>query len=85
MSDHNNISVERELHDLSTHKDWNVIIEEDESQEEFSTENEDVDNVDTEPVLIKVKSYDLPKAVTADLYNSRYNIIQQLCNLITDI
>ena len=60
----------QEIHDLSTHKDWNVIIEEDESQE-------DADNVQNnsarkEPVLIKVKTYDLPKAATANLFHNEH-------------
>ena len=67
-TDQNHIG--QEVHDLSTNKDWNIIIEEDES-EDVTTENKDHINLDKEPLLIKIKSYDLPKTSTPNLLHTK--------------
>ena len=64
--------------DISLNKDWNVIVEEDES-DSVITEGEnnektqflDSTGPDIEPILIKVKSFNLPKTETISLLNSK--------------
>jgi hypothetical protein len=55
---YNNSHAEEER-ESSIYKDWNIIVEEDESEDDI-TNNEEQDKFDAEPVLIKVKSYNLP-------------------------
>ena len=65
---YNNIHAEEES-ESSIHKDWNIIVEEDESEDDI-TKNEERDTFDADPVLIKVKSYNLPETSIVNLFNS---------------
>ena len=73
-----------QTNESSIHKDWNVIIEEDES-EGVTSENEENNKSyspeefcrDTEPILVKIKSYDLPQTTVIDLLNSEAEFTQQ--------
>ena len=64
--------------DTSLNKDWNVIVEEDESDSVVAEgENNEKTKIlnstdpDIEPILIKVKSFNLPKTETISLLNSK--------------